>query len=63
MLLDTSLLNTEHYKVWIKGKVKQSREMSSGLLLHLSVAAIEMGAVGSPYTMVTNFTSIDFIYI
>ena len=23
------LLNTQHYKVWIKGKVEQSREMSS----------------------------------
>ena len=26
MVLDTSLLNTQHYKVRIKGKVKQSRE-------------------------------------
>ena len=26
MLLDASLLNTQHYKVRIKGKVKQSRE-------------------------------------
>ena len=26
MVLDASLLNTQHYKVWIKGKVKQSRE-------------------------------------
>ena len=26
MVLDTSLLNTQHYKVWIKGKVEQSRE-------------------------------------
>ena len=25
---DTTLLNTLHYKVWIKGKVKQSREKS-----------------------------------
>ena len=29
MVLDTSLLNTQHYKVWIKGKVEQSRERSS----------------------------------
>ena len=28
---DASLLNTQHYKVWIKGKVKQSRERSSAL--------------------------------
>ena len=29
MVLDASLLNTHHYKVWIKGKVEQSREKSS----------------------------------
>ena len=32
MLLDTSLLNTQHYKVHIKGKVEQPRERSSALL-------------------------------
>ena len=32
MVLDTSLLNTQHYKVCIKGKVEQSRERSSTLL-------------------------------
>ena len=26
MVLDAALLNTQHYKVWIKGKVEQSRE-------------------------------------
>ena len=26
MVLDASLLNTQHYKVWTKGKVEQSRE-------------------------------------
>ena len=31
MVLDTSLLNTQHYKVHIKGKVEQSREWSSTL--------------------------------
>ena len=31
MVLDTSLLNTQHYKVRIKGKVEQSREWRSGL--------------------------------
>ena len=31
MVLDTSFLNTQHYKVRIKGKVEQSREMSSAL--------------------------------
>ena len=31
MLLDTSVLNTQQYKVHIKGKVEQSRERSSAL--------------------------------
>ena len=31
MVLDTSLLNTQQYKVRIKAKVKQSRERSSAL--------------------------------
>ena len=31
MVLDTSLLNTQHYKVSIKGKVEQSRKRSSAL--------------------------------
>ena len=29
MVVDASLLNTQHYKVRIKGKVEQSREWSS----------------------------------
>ena len=29
IVLDTSLLNTQHYKLRIKGKVEQSREKSS----------------------------------
>ena len=31
MVLDASLLNIQHYKVQIKGKVEQSREKSSAL--------------------------------
>ena len=31
MVLDTSLLNTQQYKVCIKGKVEQSREKNSTL--------------------------------
>ena len=31
MVLDTSLLNTQRYKVRIKGKVEQSRKRSSAL--------------------------------
>ena len=54
MVLDAALLNTQHYKVRIKGKVEQSREWSSALL-HLGVVAIEKGAFGSPSTKVANF--------
>ena len=32
MVLDAALLNTQHYKVRIKGKVEQSMERSSALL-------------------------------
>ena len=32
MILDASVLNTQQYKVGIKGKVEQSRERSSALL-------------------------------
>ena len=31
MTLDTALLNTQHYKVRIKGKVEKSREWNSAL--------------------------------
>ena len=48
--LDASLLNTQHYKIWIKSKVEHSRKRSSALLLHLSVVAIEKGALESPLT-------------
>ena len=36
MVLDATLLNTQHYKVWIKCKVEQYRERSS-VLLYTSV--------------------------
>ena len=48
-VLDASLLNTQHYKVRIKGKVKQSTERSSAPL-HLDVVVIVKGAFGSPLT-------------
>ena len=53
MELDTTLLNTQHYKVRFKGKVEQSWEWSSALPYTL-VVAIEKGAFGSPSTMVAN---------
>ena len=45
MLLDTALLNSQHYKINIKGKVEQSREKSNAL--HPGVVAIEKGVIGS----------------
>ena len=50
MVLDASLLNTQHYKVWIQGKVELHPP------LDLGVVAIEKGAFGYPSTMVSNFT-------
>ena len=31
LVIDNFLLNIQHYKVWIKSKVKQSREKTSAL--------------------------------
>ena len=55
MVLDTSLLNIQQYKVCIKSKVKQSRERSSTLPYN-SVVAFEKGAFWPPSTKVANFT-------
>ena len=40
-VLDTTLLNSQHHKVRILGKMEQSRKWSSTLPLHLGVVAIE----------------------
>ena len=53
MVLDAALLNTQHYKVRIKGKVEQSWEWSC-TPLHFGVVAIEKGAFGLPSTEVAN---------
>ena len=52
MVLDTSLLSTQQYKVCIKGKVEQSREKSSVLPY---TSAIEKRAFWSLLPTVTNF--------
>ena len=62
MVLDPFLLNTQQYKVRIKGKVEQSRENSSAIPLHFGVVAIEKRAFGSPLTMVTNFTDFNMLF-
>ena len=51
MVLDTSLLNTQQYKVRIKDKVEQSRKRRSALL-HPGVVAFEKGANWSSTTTV-----------
>ena len=53
MVLDTSLLNTQQYKVRIKGKVEQSRKNSSASL-DFGVVAIEKGVFWSPSIPVAN---------
>ena len=55
-VLDATLLNIQHYKVQIKGKVEQSKENSSALP-YTGVVANEKGAFRSQSpTTVTNFT-------
>ena len=64
MVLNTTLLNTQQYKVRINSKVEQFRERSSALpYLHLGVVAIEYGTVGSPSTTVANLYIYIYIYI
>ena len=50
MVLDTSLLNSQQYKVRIKGKVEQSMERSSALPYTSFFLAIEKEALWSPST-------------
>ena len=54
IVLAASLLSTQYHKVWIKGKVEQSRERGSAL-------SVEKGAFESPSIMVTNFISVIII--
>ena len=55
MVLDASLLNTQHYKVLIKGKVEQSREEVVPSPTSWC-SSYWKGALGLPSTMVANFT-------
>ena len=56
IVLDAALLNTQHYKICIKGKKEQSRKWSSTFPYIL-----EKGAFWSPSTKVANFTLLLFI--
>ena len=55
MVLDASLVNTQHYKVRIKGKVEQSWE---GVAPSPTpwCSSYRKGSLRSPSTMVANFT-------
>ena len=67
MVLDAALLNIQHYKVQLKGKVEQSREWSSNAPPHpapyLSVVATEKGALLPSLTMVANFTYLSLLLL
>ena len=52
MVLDASLLKTQHYRIRFKGKMEQSRERSGA---QLGVIAIEKEVFGSPPTKVTKY--------
>ena len=60
----SSFLNSQNYKVGIKGKVEQSRERrSTSLYTSVSIIAIEKGGFGSPSTTLVNITFYLYIYI
>ena len=61
MVLDAALVNTQHYKVRIKGKVEQSREWSSALP-YTSVVSVEKGAFDSLLTNIWFSSTYFFIY-
>ena len=56
MVHDTSMLNTQHYKVRIKGKVEQSWGRSSAFSYSSVLLLLKKGAFESPSTTVANFT-------
>ena len=60
MVLDTSLLNTQQYKVRTKGKVEQSRERSSASPYTSLQQLLKKEAFGTPSTTVANFTFFFF---
>ena len=61
IVLNASLLNTQHYKVQIRGKVEQSRERSCTFPNNLGIVAIEKGALGLPSTAAANLLLFYFL--
>ena len=62
LVLDTSLLNTEHYQVRIKGKVEQSRERSSALPYTSIVQLLQREPSDRP-RLVTHFSFIEILNV
>ena len=56
MVYDAALLNTQHYKVRIKGKAGQSKEWSCALPYTSVWKLLKMETFGSPPNKVTNLT-------
>ena len=56
MVLDASLLNTQHYEVKWVNPGKEERPP-----LHIGVKAIEKGVYGSPSIKIINFTLLIFL--
>ena len=48
LLLDAALHNTRHYKVWIKGKVEQSRKWSSAFPYTSGLELLKREPLGLP---------------
>ena len=48
IVLEASLLNTQHYKIWMKGKMKQSREKSNALPYTLVKKLLKREPLGHP---------------
>ena len=61
IVLDATLLSTQHYKVRIKGN-GAIQGMEQCPLLHLSVVAIEKGAFWSPSNKVTNLYHFNLVF-
>ena len=64
MVFDAALLNTQHYKIRIKGKWNNLRNgVAPPQHLGVGEEAIERGTFGSPSTKNDNFTLRLYIYI
>ena len=62
IVLNTSMLNTHHYKVYIKGKVEQSREKSRALP-YTSVQLLLKREPSSPPRLQSPTLLLLYIYI